>query len=225
MVVIHTITSRNQTIEKVVKGKTYVYERVPYYNPKIKNTSYHYRYAGRKDNGETRKIRSVLPRRSLIHGPFIPIMKIVKEIGIADMLERHLIESESKEIIAFAVSKIVRPLPLTYIDTWFEGTSLSRTLDVDLKSQSISDFLDRIGKSDLYREFSSDLIQRINPGNSLLYDITSLPSNGSAEIFEYGHAKDHPDLDQINWAWSWKDRETYCCSLRYTAGAFQMLLR
>ena len=77
MVVVPTITSRNQTIEKVVKGKTYVYERIPYYNPKIRNTSYHYRYVGRKDDGRVRKIRSVLPKRSLIHGPFIPIMKIV----------------------------------------------------------------------------------------------------------------------------------------------------
>ena len=81
MVVFPTITSKNQTIEKVVKGKTYVYERIPYYNPKIRNTSYHYRYVGRKDDGGIRKIRSVLPMRSLIHGPFIPIMKIVKEMG------------------------------------------------------------------------------------------------------------------------------------------------
>ena len=47
MVVFPTITSGNQTIEKVVKGKTYVYERIPYYNPRIRNTSYHYRYVGR----------------------------------------------------------------------------------------------------------------------------------------------------------------------------------
>ena len=47
-------------------------------------------------------------------------------------------------------------------------------------------------------KFSRDLISRINPGNSLFYDITSLPSYGSAEILEYGHAKDHPELEQIN---------------------------
>ena len=82
MVVNPTITSRNQTIEKVVKGKTYVYERVPYCNPRIWNTSYHYRYVGRKDHGEIRKIRSVLRRRSLIHAPLIPIMKAVREMGI-----------------------------------------------------------------------------------------------------------------------------------------------
>ncbi len=198
MVVFPTITSRNQTVEKVVKGKTYVYERIPYYNPKIRNTSYHYRYVGRRDDGGIRKIRSVLPKRSLIHGPFIPIINIVREMGIEEMLKKHLTQTESMEIIAIAVSKIVRPLPLASIDTWFDGTSLSRTMGVDLKSQRISELLDRIGKSDLYRQFSRDLISRINPGNSLLYDITSLPSYGSAEILEYGHAKDHPELEQIN---------------------------
>ena len=125
-------------------------------------------------------------------------MKIVNDLGIVDMLKKHLTEAESMEIIAIAVSKLIRPLPLASIDTWFEGTSLSRTMNADLKSQRISDLLDRIGSSDIYRQFSSDLISRINPGNSLLYDITSLPSHGSANILEYGHAKDHPELEQIN---------------------------
>ena len=173
---------------------------MPYYNPKIRNTSYHYRYVGRKDSGETRKIGSVLARRSLIHGPFIPIMKVVRNMGIEEMLKRRLSETESGEIITIAVSKIVRSLPLASVGTWFDGTSLSRKMDVDLKSQRILDILDRIGKSDLYRQFSSDLdlIQRINLGNSLLYDITSVPSYSSASILEYGHAKGHPKPEQIN---------------------------
>ena len=198
MVVFPTITSKNQTVEKVVKGKTYVYERVPYYNPKIRNTSYHYRYVGRREDGETRKVRSILPRRSLIHGPFIPIMKIVNAFGIEEMLKKHLTENESMQIIAMAVSKVVRPLPASSLEAWFDGTSLSKSMNVNLESQRISELLDRIGSSDLYRQFSSDLVSRISAGNSLLYDITSLPSYGSAEILEYGHAKDHPELEQIN---------------------------
>ena len=116
-------------------------------------------------------------------------MDIVNAFGIEEMLKKHLTEAESKEITAIAVSKTVRPLPLSSIGTWFEGTSLSRTMNADLKSQRISDLLDRIGSSDLYRQFSSDLIRRINPGNSLLYGITSVPSYSSAGILEYGHAK------------------------------------
>jgi transposase len=42
------------------------------------------------------------------------------------------------------------------------------------------------------------MIRRINPGNSLLYNITSLPSYSSASILEYGHAKDHPYPERIN---------------------------
>jgi len=190
--------SKKQTIEKVAKGKTYVYERVPYYNPRIKNTSYHYRYMGKKDNGETRKVRSILPRRSLIHGPFIPIMSIVNAFGIEEMLKKHLTEYEAKQIIAMAVSKVVRPLPASSLETWFDGTSMSGSMNVNLESQRISELLDRIGSSDLYRRFSSDLISGISAGNSLLYDITSLPSYGSTEMLEYGHAKDHPELEQIN---------------------------
>ena len=64
-----TITSMKQITEKVVKGKTYVYEKIPNYNPKMRNTSYHYRYMGRKDDDGVRKIRNDLPKRSLIHGP------------------------------------------------------------------------------------------------------------------------------------------------------------
>ncbi len=59
------------------------------YNPMINNISYHYKYIGRKDNGETRKVRSVLPRRSLVHGPFIPIAFIINAFGIEEMLKKQ----------------------------------------------------------------------------------------------------------------------------------------
>ena len=71
-------------------------------------------------------------------------------------------------------------------------------MDVDLKLQKISDLLDRNGKSNFYRQFSSDLIQRINSRSSLFYDITSVPSYSSTSKLEYGHAKDQPDLERIN---------------------------
>ena len=87
-------------------------------------------------------------------------------------------------------------------------------MEVDLKSQRISELLDRIGESDLCRQFSSDLIRRNNPGNSLLYDITSLPSYGTAEILEYGHARDHPYPDRINLGMVMERSGTYRCSSR-----------
>ncbi len=41
-------------------------------------------------------------------------------------------------------------------------------------------------------------MERLHPGDSLLYDITSIPSYSPPDIFEYGHAKDRPELEQVN---------------------------
>ena len=161
----------------------YVYERTPYYDRTLKNTKYHYKYVGREVNGEARKIRSVLPRRSLICGPFIPIMRIVRDLGIEDILKLHLTEPETWHILALAISKVVRPLPQASISTWYEGTHLSVLMPASLTSQRNSDLMEKIGLSDLYRKFSHDLVERLHPGDSLLYDITSIPSYSSLDIF------------------------------------------
>ncbi len=187
-----------QRIRKTVSGVTYVYERTPYYDPAIKNTKYHYKYMGRETGGEVKKVRSVLPKRSLIYGPFIPLLSIVESLGMKDILNRHLTSEETQKILALAISKVVRPLPMSSIGSWYEGTYLSVIMPANLRSQRISDLMNKIGTSDLYREFSRDLIARIHPGDSLLYNITSIPAYSSAAIFEYGHAKDHQELEQVN---------------------------
>ena len=179
-------------------GAVYIYDRTPYYDSTTKNTKYHYRYAGKEIGKEVKKVRSTLPRRSLIYGPFIPLMEIVRELGLQDMLQAHLTQQETNRIIALSMCKIVRPLPMTSIQTWYEGTYLSVALQANLGSQRNSELMHKIGSSDLYRMFSRELMERLHPGDSLLYDITSVPSYSSAGIFEYGHAKDHAELEQIN---------------------------
>jgi transposase len=62
----------------------------------------------------------------------------------------------------------------------------------------ISRLLDSIGESDLYRSFSKRFITYVKPEGSLPYDITSVPSYSSMPMFQYGHAKDHPELAQLN---------------------------
>ena len=193
------ITGKTQRIRQRKKnGAVYIYDRTPYYDPSTKNTKYHYKYAGKEIGEEVKKVRSTLPKRSLIYGPFIPLLKIVAELGLQEMLQAHLTPQETNRIIALSMCKIVRPLPMTSIQTWYEGTYLSELLPANLSSQRNSELMHKIGTSDLYRTFSRQLIARLHPGDSLLYDITSIPSYSSAGIFEYGHAKDHPELEQIN---------------------------
>ena len=119
----------------------------------IKNTKYHYKYAGKETDGDVRKVSSVLPKRSLIYGQFIPILDIVNHIGIQDILKSYLTNEESQKILALAILKVVRPLPMSSVKTWYEGTHLSTLFPVGMDSQRNSDLMDKIGSSDLYRRF------------------------------------------------------------------------
>jgi transposase len=192
------ITAKVQRIRQNVKGEVYVYKRTPYYDPTIRNTKYHYRYLGKETGGEVRKVRSVLPKRSLIYGPFIPVLGIVDQIGLLDMLKSHLTDEESKKILAIAISKVVRPLPMSSMESWYEGTYLSKVFPVNLDYRRNSELMHKIGSSYLYRRFSQDLMKKLRPNDSLLYDMISVPSYSSASIFQYGHAKDHQELEQVN---------------------------
>ncbi len=105
------ITASKQIVKKSVNGRIYVYERTPYYDKEIRNTKYHYHYIGKEINGATKRIRSILPRRGLIYGPFIPLLRISESIGIMEMLKTYLTEDECNRVIALPISKIVRPSP------------------------------------------------------------------------------------------------------------------
>ena len=48
-----------------------------------------------------------------------------------------------------------------------------------------------------FRELEG-FVRKLNPESSLLYDMTSIPSYSVAPVFEYGHAKDHDELEQVN---------------------------
>ncbi len=187
-----------QTVKKVKNGATYYYERTPKYDPKTRNTSYKYRYLGKDMDGKIGKVRVTLPRRSYIYGSFLPLIRVMDTLHLSDILTPLAGKKRSAEILALAMSKVVRPLPMKSIPVWMEGTHLPDLLHVDLSSPGISRLLDRIGESDLYRSFSKHFISYIKPEGSLLYDITTVPSYSSLAMFEYGHAKDHPDLPQLN---------------------------
>ena len=149
-------------------------------------------------DGKVGRVRITLPRRSYIYGPFLPPVKIMDSLHIGEILSSITGKKRSAEIIALAMSKIVRPLPMKSIPAWIEGTHLPNLPGVNLNSSGISRLLDRIGESDLYRRFSKNFMSGIKLEGSLLYDITTIPAYSTLLIFEYGHAKDHAGLPQLN---------------------------
>ncbi|MCL4345180.1 MAG: hypothetical protein M1496_02310 [Candidatus Thermoplasmatota archaeon] len=64
-------------------------------------------------------------------------MDIVNAFGIEEIHKKNLTENESMQTISMAVSKVVRPLPASSLETWFDGTSLSRSMNINLESQLI----------------------------------------------------------------------------------------
>jgi len=64
----------------------------------LKNTNYHYKYIGKKYHEKIRKVEECSFQKGLIHGPFILLNSIIKEIHIEEMLREHLTEYESMQI-------------------------------------------------------------------------------------------------------------------------------
>ena len=133
-------------------------------------------------------------------GHFPALTRITDSLHMGEVLSSITRKKRSAEIIELAMSKIVRPLSMKSIPAWIEGTHPPNLLGVNLNSSGISRLLSRIGESDFYWRFSKNFMSGIKPDSSLLYNITTIPAYLLLSIFEYGHAKDHADLPQLNFS-------------------------
>jgi transposase len=127
-------------------------------------------------------------------------MKILDELAIGKILYSLLTKSQANTILALVLNRVVRPVAMVNVRSWYEGTYLSRLYgDIPLSSQSLSEFMARVGTSTIPMEFSDRFIKEIGGGTPLLYDITSLSSTSKMmDVLEYGYNKDHEPLPQLN---------------------------
>ena len=184
--------------KKEINGREYFYEMTAYWDREKKKTRYHSKYLGvQKENG-IEKIRTHLPRNIFVYGPFIPVLRIIREMGIESTLDSFFNREDRNAIIAFTAARAIRSLPADLVRTWYDGTYLSREYPCDVSSQHISRLLNDIGDSAIPDRFFSAFSSLMKPQSSLLYDITTIASYSTNSIFEYGHAKDHADLPEIN---------------------------
>ena len=184
--------------KKKINGREYFYDMTPYWDKEKKKIRYHSRYLGiRKENG-IEKVRTHLPRNIFIYGPFIPVLRIIKELGIESILDSLFGKEDRNAILTIATARAIRSLSMDLVRTWYEGTYLAREYPCDVSSQHISRLLEDIGNSSIPYRFFSAFSSRMKPESSLLYDITTIASHSGNAMFEYGHAKDHGDLPEIN---------------------------
>ena len=188
------------TRKKKINGIEYFYEITPYYDKETKKIKQHSKYLGKDIEGKPVVVRSKLPRRTYSYGEFIPSLDIINQFKFYEILTQYLSEKEAKVILTLAQNRVIRPLALNNIASWFEGTILKKLYDdLPLSSQSLSNLLHKIGESDLPLYFSKHIIGESKTASTLIYDITSLSSYSELiKFLEYGHNRDNENLPQVN---------------------------
>jgi len=187
---------------KKIKGIDYLYEITYYYDKTSKRTRQHSRYLGKAVDGKPVKVREIsgVPKMALNYGEFLPCFATAEEYDLKRRLSHYLTEKEVDAVLTLTFNRVLRPLAMTQIGSWYEGTILSAKYpDTPLSSQYLSNLLVKVGQEGIPFKFFQDLINDLSSHNTLFYDITSISSYTSAiSFFEYGHNRDGVNLPQVN---------------------------
>jgi transposase len=193
---------------KRINGKEYWYEDTPYYNNEKKQIRYHSRYLGKNVHGVPLKVRTDVseterhsaPRTAHTYGHLIPLQAIIQDLHLDEYLKGTATEPDKQSILALALNRVVRPMAMHNIQTWYEETSLILDhLDLPLTSQNISELLSEIGESGIPEQFMGELIRASGTQSTFIYDITSLSGYSPLiNLLEYGYNRDGLDLPQLN---------------------------
>jgi transposase len=193
---------------KRINGKEYWYEDTPYYDNEKKQIRYHSRYLGKNVNGVPLKVRTEIPeaeghstpRAAHTYGHLIPLQTIIQDLHLDRYLKKTVKEPDAQTILTLALNRVVRPMAMHGIQTWYEETSL--ILDhpeLPLTSQNISELLSEIGESGIPEQFMGELVRASGTQSTFIYDITSLSGYSQLlNLLEYGYNRDGLDLPQLN---------------------------
>jgi transposase len=198
---------------KVKNGIEYWYEETPYYDKEKKQIRHKSKYLGRNVNGDPVRMRSAPAelkektkkkpasvRSSFDYGSILALQTIMTELNLDHYLHELLNPSEITMLSGLAFNRIIRPMAMKNVNSWYEGTSLAlESPQINLSSQRISEFLCRLGESNIPEKFMSRLLEGTGTKSTLVYDITSLSSYSQLiNLLEYGYNRDGVSLPQIN---------------------------
>jgi len=188
------------TVEQVIKGTTYVYTSIGYWD-KQKQQARHKRIClGKKDpkTGElilSKRYRA--PRACRDYGVYYLLNTIAEKIGLKRIL-REVFPQLWQRILTCAFYEVSERRPLYLCESWTESTE-TETHEI-LHSQRISELLKDIGTQDhnrlaFFRSWAKDRAEQ----EYIAFDITSISSYSQLiEAVEYGYNRDGEDLPQIN---------------------------
>ncbi len=184
--------------KKVINGIEYFYESSYYYSPVKKRMMEHSRYVGKNVDGRPVRVRELLPGYAFSYGEFVPLLRVIDNLGIRNIMMKHVSESEVNSILAVAMNRVIRRLPLSNIRSWYEDSYVSIDHKASLSSQNLSSLMEKIDRIDLRWKFLSEFSGLSGRNPTLLYDITSISSYGKMPFLEYGYSRDNTEEPQVN---------------------------
>ena len=129
---------------KVKNGIEYWYEETPYYDKEKKQIRHKSKYLGRNVEGQPVKMRSAAEevkeiiktksmsiKSSFDYGSIFVLQSIMAELKIDRYLENLLPSSEVSMIRVLAFNRIIRPMAMKNVDSWYKEQFL---LSILLKS-------------------------------------------------------------------------------------------
>ena len=195
---------------KKINGKEYWYEDIPYYDKEKKQIRHHSKYLGKNVDGEPVRMRDtmnasgvILPSKSFTsfnYGELLPVLRIIEELHIDRFLGDVLDEHQRNMVLSLCVNRVVRPVALHLVRTWYDSSFLSVLFPgISLSSQNVSNLLSELGDSNIPSVFMGNLLKDVGTKSTFMYDITSLSSYSRLmSLLEYGYSRDNPDLPQLN---------------------------
>jgi transposase len=199
------------TIHRKKNGAAYLYSVESYWDKDKKAPRNKQICLGRLDEntGEiipskrrAKKDRSMLQGADVfanakVYGPYLLLMKLANETGIAKMLKKCLpdIHHEILSLVFFIVQK---GLALSRCEMWSENHH--HPSNQPISSQRISELLKQVTENS--RQFFLSLwLKKLLENDLLCYDLTSISSYAAAnEYVRWGHNRDKERLPQVNLA-------------------------
>ncbi len=179
---------------KVIHGKPYLYRITPYYDSDVKEIRQRSTYIGPMRDGKVVQKTAV----TYTYGDLLPVMKVVRDLNLAGILERILGENY-KTVLVMAINHVIRPEAMNNIQEWYEDSYISRIYVSDLGSSSLSRIMESIGSINANHSFLREILNVTGKDGALYYDLTSFSSHSrEIEFLEYGYPRSDPDYPQVN---------------------------
>ncbi|WP_319579900.1 hypothetical protein [uncultured Methanospirillum sp.] len=141
---------------KVIKGKEYLYEVTPYYDPETGKWRQKTKYLGKNIDGEpVKKERGGKSGQIYDFGEYLPAYWAVKEYKILESLLSICSPDEASSVVLLAINRLYYPSPPANLNTWLESTYLSKLIpEADFDEENLMLLLQKISDRPVAELFS-----------------------------------------------------------------------